>query len=274
MILTDTTDAVLNLLRRNVEMNLSPASLRLNDAAWALDMIGSARVEELDWIQPDHVQRANPPVDIVVAADCVYSEKAVPYFLNVVRALSSRKTMIVIANEFRCARVHELFMSLFGRYFTIKKVPSNRMDEAFRHPLIQIYLLKQRRESDVKEGDEGSITNASKAVDSSVDASHQRTLEVLDRASEEDSCVGGRISVSSYASRSLGPDNGEASRYEEHVGGIDEPETNGSFAEPSSHEHLAADWKSQDEDTKDVRSFKTRRKGAELARMLKDVHLE
>lgn len=147
VVLTDVGEDVLSLLRRNVDTNLTPSALKLNDVAWAVSAAGAVSVAELDWSRPEQYSavRGDAPFDFVLAADCVYSEAAVPHFLAVVLAMTGPRTVTVITNEFRSATVHEMFMQQFGQYFTIRRVPVSRMDAQFQHPLIHIYLLKRRR---------------------------------------------------------------------------------------------------------------------------------
>lgn len=158
--LTDTTEPVLALLRRNVETNITPTALRLRtrssvggdfessiNASWqfSADTVGTVTVAELDWGQEDHYAAVNPPFDFVLAADCVYSEAAVPYFLRVVLAMAGSKGIVIICNEFRSQTVHDLFMKEFGEHFAIKKVSSSRMDAEYQHPLIHIYTMKRKK---------------------------------------------------------------------------------------------------------------------------------
>jgi predicted nicotinamide N-methyase len=143
--LTDITDSVLTLLRRNVENNITPTALRLKDAAWAADCVGKVRVEELDWGRKEHYSSVSPPFDYVIAADCVYSEVAVPLFLATVLAMVGPLGVVIVCNEFRSQTVHDLFVESFSQHFSIRKVSMARMDKAYQHPLIHIYLMKRKK---------------------------------------------------------------------------------------------------------------------------------
>eukprot|EP00889_Picochlorum_renovo_P008059 jgi/Picre1/35089/NNA_002552.t1 len=139
---TDITDAVLDTLRHNVEYNLSPATLRLNQSQMA-GAVGQVNVVELDWSIPSHFERVSPPVDYIVAADCVYNEDSVSMFLDAVQALFGPRSIGLVCNEFRSESVHAEFMSKFSKHFSMKKVPSSKMDKQYIHPLIHIYILKR-----------------------------------------------------------------------------------------------------------------------------------
>ncbi|KAI3426281.1 hypothetical protein D9Q98_008654 [Chlorella vulgaris] len=143
---TDIGD-VLPLLRRNVEQNISTAALKLKDAAWAAAEVGKARVASLDWSCPACYADFSPPYDFILAADCVYSELAVPHLLATVLHMSGPRTQTIITNEFRSQSVHDIFMQQFGNHFAIRKVALGKMDPNFQHPLIHIYLLKRRKQA-------------------------------------------------------------------------------------------------------------------------------
>lgn len=142
---TDITDSVLTLLRRNVENNITPVALRLKDAAWAADCVGKVRVEELDWGRKEHYASVSPPFDYVIAADCVYSETAVSQFLTTVLAMVGSSGVVIVCNEFRSQTVHDLFIESFSEHFSVRKVSMARMDKAYQHPLIHIYLMKRKK---------------------------------------------------------------------------------------------------------------------------------
>lgn len=142
VVMTDITSTVLDLLRQNVEYNVSPASLRLNSG---LGECGLTEVQELDWGNPDHIARFSPPVDFILAADCVYNEDSVGIFLGTMRALWGPRTIAAICNEFRSESVHAEFQRQCSEYFTMKKVATNKMNKDYCHPLIHIYILKQKQ---------------------------------------------------------------------------------------------------------------------------------
>lgn len=158
VVLTDTTDAVLSLLKRNVEHNLSQASLKLNpDTAWAAQVMGNVSVAELDWMQTAHYTVEHfkneksaivPPFEYILAADCVYNEAAVLHFLDAIEGISGSKTAIIVCNEFRSQSVHDVFIEEFTKKgYTIKKIPMNKMDPQFQHSLIQIFVMKKKKGS-------------------------------------------------------------------------------------------------------------------------------
>ncbi|KAK2076870.1 hypothetical protein QBZ16_005098 [Prototheca wickerhamii] len=101
-------ESVLPLLRQNVDANLNAAVVRLKGHPLA---VGPTKVLLLDWADQESYAAVGGPFDFVVAADCVYAELAVPRFLATVVAMSTAKTRVLVANEFRSASVHEAFLA-------------------------------------------------------------------------------------------------------------------------------------------------------------------
>lgn len=99
---------------------------------------------ELDWSDAGARAALKPPFDFLLAADCVYSEAAVPAFLDCLAALSSSRSRILVANEFRCARVHEAFELGCKATFVLRRVPAARLHPDYRHPAIHVYALTRR----------------------------------------------------------------------------------------------------------------------------------
>ncbi len=58
-----------------------------------------------------------------------------------VMALTSPKTSVVIVNELRSHSVHAAFMAAFEPTHTIKKMPANKLDDKYQHPLIEVGLM-------------------------------------------------------------------------------------------------------------------------------------
>lgn len=99
---------------------------------------------ELDWADAGARDALKPAFDFLLAADCVYSEAAVPAFLDCLAALSSPRSRILVANEFRCARVHEAFELGCKPTFVLRRVPATRLHPDYRHPAIHVYALTRR----------------------------------------------------------------------------------------------------------------------------------
>lgn len=142
--LTD-VQSVLPLLRANAERTLSPAALAVAGPPWAAGA-GRVAVAELDWSNRDtyHPGGDERPYDVVVAADCIYSETAVGSFVDALLAHTGRKTTILVANELRSHSVAAAFDAAVAPHFTVKRVPRARMHAQYQHPSIHLLLLKRK----------------------------------------------------------------------------------------------------------------------------------
>ncbi|KAL4448418.1 hypothetical protein ABPG75_005637 [Micractinium tetrahymenae] len=253
--------AVLPLLKHNVEQNVSPAALKLKDAAWAASEVGSCRVASLDWADPSCYAAFQPPYDFILAADCVYSELAVPHLLATVLHMGGPRTQTIITNEFRSQAVHDVFMEQFGQHFTIRKVQAGKMDPNYQHPLIHIYLLKRRKQPLAGAGSEAE--GAVAAAEAAEEAAEGDEAEELRAAAG--SCAAAAAAAQAEAAGPAAAEGGGA------ADGDGEPtaaaEAGGASSEGGKPEpQTQAAARSQQQ-------FQTRREGSMLARMLAEVKI-
>ncbi|KAI7837928.1 hypothetical protein COHA_008234 [Chlorella ohadii] len=259
VVFTDIGD-VLPLLRRNVEQNVSPAALKLRDAGWAAAEVGHTSVASLDWSDRSCYADFQPPYEFILAADCVYSE---------------------LAGE--ALTVHDEFMAQFGRHFTIRKVPTGKMDPNYQHPLIHIYLLKRRKEP-LPEGEAAAAEAAAAEADDAqgaAAAAAQGAAEVAaaagEQAAEDGTAAAGEPAEAAAAGSS-------AEDAEQHAGlqGADGEQSSSSQvgsdqadAEGASEQLQAGEGSGGSSEKAAVyqQQFQTRRQGAMLARLLKDVKI-
>lgn len=252
---TDIGDVLL-LLRHNVEQNVSPAALKLRDAAWAAQEVGSCRVASLDWADPACYAAFQPPYDFILAADCVYSELAVPHLLATVLHMGGLRTQTIVTNEFRSQAVHDIFMEQFGRHFTIRRVQAGKMDPNYQHPLIHIYLLKRRKQVAGEAGSEaGDPLAAAEATDCA-------EAEGDPAPADSSAVVGGGDVQGETAAVPDAEGGATGGKGESRAAEAGEERTEG--GEPSAGGEAAA---------RSQRQFKTRREGSMLARMLAEVKI-
>ena len=50
-----------------------------------------------------------------------------------------------VCNEFRSQSVHDEFMRKFAEYFVIRKATKTKMYKEFYHPMIHVYIMKQKK---------------------------------------------------------------------------------------------------------------------------------
>lgn len=109
----DCTDVgeVMTLLKSNIEHNLNRSSLTAKSNAWS-GAVGKVRVQELDWLNDAHLANFTPPYDYIMLADCVYHEELIEALMKVILAMSNKKTVVLVANEYRSKSVHDRWMEL------------------------------------------------------------------------------------------------------------------------------------------------------------------
>ena len=141
--LTD-VKAVLPLLTANADRNLSRPALAVAGVPWAADA-GAVRVAELDWGDRATWHPDGPlPYDVVLAADCIYAETAVPAFVAALLAHCGRRTVILVANELRSHSVAAAFDAGVAPHFTVRRVPRAKQDPPYSHSSIHLMLLKRK----------------------------------------------------------------------------------------------------------------------------------
>lgn len=291
---TDIGD-VLPLLRHNVSQNVSPAALKLKDAAWAAAEVGATLVTSLDWSDPSCYSDFQPPYDFILAADCVYSELAVPHLLATVLHMGGPRTQTIVTNEFRSQAVHDIFMHQFGQHFTIRKVQMGKMDPNYQHPLIHIYLLKKRKQAleDASEDEEALEEEEEDGVEAEVlaDGGHAAGpvawAEAPARAPTAPGGRAGEAAAGQQVQQQAAQANGaELAEQVERVAQQAE-QLEKKLAQAESVEQLEgeqqveecegvqqAEGEQQSEGgTKSQQQFQTRRQGNALARMLADVKM-
>jgi predicted nicotinamide N-methyase len=148
VVLTDTSEAVLSLLRHNVERNVSMAQIGMNGSA-TCRLERPPRVEELRWgveADAERMVRGVSSIEYILAADCVYDEAAVGLLLRtILRLLEERgkpTTKILICNEYRSESVHSVFLREFGERFVMKKIPAGKLASGYKHELIHLWKMK------------------------------------------------------------------------------------------------------------------------------------
>ena len=107
---------------------------------------------------PPAPQPPPPRYDFVLAADCVYKEDILPLLCEVILAVSSRRTVVVVANELRSHSVAAAFDETFSEHFTMKRVPRAKMDAEYSVDAISIVIMKRKHAPGKKPGEEAAET--------------------------------------------------------------------------------------------------------------------
>ena len=220
--LTDVAE-VLPLLRQNAEALMGKASLATSDAPWVAGA-GSVSVRELDWEKRETWfgrgrgrrgeeegeegdeeggkggrkekkegrgggaagETPPPHYDFVLAADCVYKEDILPTLCEVVLALSTRRTVVVVANELRSHSVAAAFDATFAPHFSMKRVPRAKMDAEYSVDAISIIVMKRKHAP--PPASNAAAAAAAASVDTAVTAekAEKGTEKAADEEEEEE----------------------------------------------------------------------------------------
>ena len=102
-------------------------------------------VAPLNWANPAHIAAMSAPYDLVVASDVVYTEADVPPLVATLEALVPPNGLAIVTNEDRNHVATELFFTLLGNGFKVKKLPLNKLPERYRHDTVYTLHLRRKR---------------------------------------------------------------------------------------------------------------------------------
>jgi len=149
VVLTDRAE-VLELLQNNVDRNLpnrSPGTATSSDFSSGKEHFGTAIVRPLHWGNAEELRALDPPFEYVLCTDCVYQEGLCRPLVDTLASATSSRSKVFVVNEHRSQSVQDTFMTCLEEQFHVKKVPHSKMDPAYQHPSIDIYILKRKNRS-------------------------------------------------------------------------------------------------------------------------------
>lgn len=132
VVLTDLPDR-LRLLRKNIEVNLRHGNMR-----------GSAKVMEFTWGDDLDPELTEPPPDLVLGSDVIYSEEAVLDLLSALQQLSGGETTIFLAGELRNDAVLEYFLECAMKDFVIGRLDQRRWHPEYCSSRVVLYVLVRK----------------------------------------------------------------------------------------------------------------------------------
>lgn len=132
VVLTDLPDR-LRLLRKNIEVNLRHGNMR-----------GSAKVMEFTWGDDLDPELTEPPPDLVLGSDVIYSEEAVLDLLSALQQLSGGETTIFLAGELRNDAVLEYFLECAMKDFVIGRLDQRQWHPEYCSSRVVLYVLVRK----------------------------------------------------------------------------------------------------------------------------------
>jgi len=132
VLLTD-TPRVLPQLQKNVTSNLAGLTLK-----------HPFSIEALTWGKTE-LAKFQPPFDIILAADVIYSKKVVLPLLRTAHKLAGEHTLFLLAFETHDVDAAEAFWANVNDYFEWERIPSSDLDSFYHDSKIETLLLKKKR---------------------------------------------------------------------------------------------------------------------------------
>ncbi|GMH37186.1 hypothetical protein BSKO_05059 [Bryopsis sp. KO-2023] len=126
VVLTDVQE-VLPALRASVARNLGKKD--------------EIQVKELKWGNDSHVQATEPPFDLILAADCVFSMELVEPFVGTIVQAMAPSGVALIAVEIRSRSVSAEFIQQASQFFDMRKIPLEVLGGAYLHPALAVWCL-------------------------------------------------------------------------------------------------------------------------------------
>ncbi|KAF0683339.1 Aste57867_24615 [Aphanomyces stellatus] len=127
---------VLPWLKENVELNFTAAERQ------------RVVVVEYAWGTPttalEGVVNHAPPFDIILCADVLYEAACVKPLVKSILALSTRKTIVYIANERRAPAIREEFMKYLNAYFVWKHVPQEDLHQDYIKDSMEVFEARRK----------------------------------------------------------------------------------------------------------------------------------
>lgn len=120
------------LLAANVERNLRTIAGNTDRPR-----LGASTVFEWDWTR-DPVGEFNPPYDMVIATDCVFSMALVNDLVRCIESCCHARTEVYICHEIRDETINDAFKEALQQKFTVKKINPSKLHPDYRHELVEM----------------------------------------------------------------------------------------------------------------------------------------
>lgn len=126
-----------------MEQNLQAArgAVTTAEARAALERV---LVAPLDWAAPNE---AAGSFDVLLASDCIWPKVDNALFVNVLSALATPRTRVLLAYEYRSETCRQTFFAPAQQHFTFTRVPNEELHPDFRADDIELYSLTRKETS-------------------------------------------------------------------------------------------------------------------------------
>lgn len=143
---TDLPDVV--TLFTNTNANRIYNQLKSKGSGYLRSEIFQPIVKQLDWTWNSDLQNqaiSDPPYDIVLLTDCVFSKMLVPDLIQTILKCSGSKTQIICAHEIRDEEANNAFKMELKEHFNYKRISFNKLHPSYQNEFIEVLLAKSNR---------------------------------------------------------------------------------------------------------------------------------
>ncbi|KAE8673009.1 C2H2 and C2HC zinc fingers superfamily protein [Hibiscus syriacus] len=97
----------------------------------------------LYWNKEDQIRAANPPFDLVIAADVVYIEESVGHLVGAMEALVADDEAVLLGYQLRSPEADKLFWEMCENVFVIDKVPNQDLHPDYAYET-DVYVFRKK----------------------------------------------------------------------------------------------------------------------------------
>ncbi|KAE8670142.1 C2H2 and C2HC zinc fingers superfamily protein [Hibiscus syriacus] len=101
----------------------------------------------LYWNNKDQIRTANPPFDLVIAADVVYIEESVGHLVGAMEALVADDGAVLLGYQLRSPEADQLFWEMCENVFVIDKVPHQDLHPDYAYEETDVYVFRKKKNS-------------------------------------------------------------------------------------------------------------------------------
>lgn len=101
----------------------------------------------LYWNNKDQIKAANPPFDVVIAADVVYIEETVGHLVGAMEALVADDGVILLGYQLRSPEADKLFWEMCETAFAIEKVPHQDLHADYAYEEADVFIFRKKKKN-------------------------------------------------------------------------------------------------------------------------------
>jgi predicted nicotinamide N-methyase len=140
---------LVNFIKENIQLPENISAISSSESG------GSLTVRELSWksspeVVLEYLKEANirpfgQDFDLIIAADVIYTNEAVPMLLTTMWVLSGKETKILLAGEQHNPGSYRVFHEIVDKYFHVEEIEPSKQHSVYQfHPTIRLWSLRKK----------------------------------------------------------------------------------------------------------------------------------